>query len=344
MDIAIDLGSDRTRVFIQNKGKVLDEASVITYDVDTNEIYAVGDEAYRMIGKTPVGIRAVHPLDSGVIAQSELVEDMVSILLKEVCSVKVVMPRVVTAIPCDVTEVEKRAVVNAVSSFGVRKVYLIESPKAAALGCGVDISTPHGVMVADIGSGTADIAVMSLGGISVSKSVKRAGSKMDDDIVKYIRKKYNLIIGTNMAESCKIEVGCVKIPKEEKTFKVKGRDAVTGMPKFVEVGYADIKQAVEETAMGIVGAIKDVLEQTPPELIGDIYSDGIILTGGLAKLTGLAKLISEETKIKVRVHKTPQDCVIMGCGAAIAYMAEADKAAAGNFEGKGGLSPLLAAY
>ena len=167
---------------------------------------------------------------------------------------------------------------------------------------------------------------------------------MDDDIVRYIRKKYNLIIGTNMAESCKIEVGCVKIPKEEKTFKVKGRDAVTGMPKFVEVGYADIKQAVEETAMGIVGAIKDVLEQTPPELIGDIYSDGIILTGGLAKLTGLAKLISEETKIKVRVHKTPQDCVIMGCGAAIAYMAEADKAAAGNFEGKGGLSPLLAAY
>ena len=189
MDIAIDLGSDRTRVFIENKGKVLDEASVVTYDIDTDEIYAVGDEAYAMIGKTPVGIKAVHPLDSGVIARSELVEDMVSILLKEVCSVKVVMPRVITAVPCDVTEVEKRAVVNAVSSFGVRKVFLIESPKAAALGCGIDITSPHGVLIADIGSGTADIAVLSLGGISVSKTVKHAGSAMDEEIVKYISEK-----------------------------------------------------------------------------------------------------------------------------------------------------------
>jgi len=179
MDIAIDLGSDRTRVFIENKGKVLDEASVITYDIDTGEIYAVGNDAYDMIGKTPVGIRAVHPLDSGVIAQSGLVEDMVSILLQEVCTVKVVKPRVVTAIPCDLTEVEKRAMVNAVSTFGARGVYLIESPKAAALGCGIDITSPHGVLVADIGSGTADIAVISLGGISVSKSVKHAGNAMD---------------------------------------------------------------------------------------------------------------------------------------------------------------------
>lgn len=188
MDIAIDLGSDRTRVFIENKGKVLDEASVITYDIDTGEIYAVGNDAYDMIGKTPVGIRAVHPLDSGVIAQSGLVEDMVSILLQEVCTVKVVKPRVVTAIPCDLTEVEKRAMVNAVSTFGARGVYLIESPKAAALGCGIDITSPHGVLVADIGSGTADIAVISLGGISVSKSVKHAGNAMDAEIIKYIRK------------------------------------------------------------------------------------------------------------------------------------------------------------
>lgn len=317
MDIAIDLGSDRTRVFIENKGKVLDEASVVTYDIDTDEIYAVGDEAYRMIGKTPVGIRAVHPLDSGVIAQSELVEDMVSILLKEVCTVKVVMPRVVTAIPCDVTEVEKRAVVNAVSSFGVRRVYLIESPKAAALGCGIDITSPHGVMIADIGSGTAEIAVLSLGGIAVSKSIKQAGSAMDNEIVKYVRKQYNLIIGTNMAESCKKEIGCVKVPAEPLTFRVKGRDAVSGLPRYVEVSSEEIKNAIEEIALGIVNAIKDVLEKTPPELTSDIYTDGIILTGGLAKLSGFARLVSEATKLRVRVHKSAADCVIMGCGRAI---------------------------
>lgn len=338
MDIAIDLGSDRTRVFIENKGKVLDEASVVTYDIDTDEIYAVGDDAYAMIGKTPMGIKAVHPLDSGVIAESDLVENMVSILLKEVCTVKVVMPRVVTAIPCEVTEVEKRAVVNAVSSFGVRRVYLIESPKAAALGCGVDITSPHGTLIADIGSGTADIAVLSLGGISVSKSVKHAGHTMDEEIVKFIRKKYNLIIGTNMAEKCKKAVGCVKVPVEEKTFRVKGRDAVSGLPRFVDVTSSEIKEPVFETALEIVGAIKDVLEKTPPELIGDIYTDGIILTGGLAKLTGLARLISESTKLRVRVHKEASDCVIMGCGKAIKYINDAEKPQ------QGGLSPLLAAY
>ena len=338
MDIAIDLGSDRTRVFIENKGKVLDEASVITYDIDTGEIYAVGDEAYKMIGKTPVGIKAIHPLDGGVIAQSELVENMVSILLKEVWSVKIIMPRVVTAIPCDVTEVEKRAVVNAVSSFGVRKVYLIESPKAAALGCGVDITSPHGIMIADIGSGTADIAVLSLGGISVSKTVRHAGYAMDEEIVKYIRKKYNLIIGTNMAESCKMAIGCVKTPAESQSFRVKGRDAVSGLPRFVEVSSEEIKEAIEEIAFEIVNAIKDVLENTPPELIGDIYTDGIILTGGLAKLGGFARLISESTKIRVRVHKSPSDCVIMGCAKATKFISEANNSKSSH------ISPLFAAY
>ena len=336
MDIAIDLGSDRTRVFIENKGKVLDEASVITYDIDTGEIYAVGNDAYDMIGKTPVGIRAVHPLDSGVIAQSGLVEDMVSILLQEVCTVKVVKPRVVTAIPCDLTEVEKRAMVNAVSTFGARGVYLIESPKAAALGCGIDIISPHGVLVADIGSGTADIAVISLGGISVSKSVKHAGNAMDAEIVKYIRKKYGLIIGTNMAEACKKAVGCVITPTEEKTFKVKGRDAVSGLPRFVMVTSSEIKEAIEEIADGIVGAIKDVLESTPPELIGDIYTDGVILTGGLAKLGGFARKVSEATRLRVRVHKYSEDCVIMGCGKAMKYIGAADA--------ENGISPILVAY
>jgi rod shape-determining protein MreB len=335
MNIAIDLGSDRTRVFIEGKGKVLDEASVITYDVDSHEIFAVGDEAYSMIGKTPVGIRAAHPLDSGVIAQSDLVEKMVMVLFGEVCKVKIVNPRIVAAVPCELTEVEKRAVVNAVSACGARGVHLIETPKAAALGCGFDINSPHGVFIADLGAGTADIGVLSLGGISVSKSVKKAGSVMDDEIVKYIRKQYNLIIGTNMAEACKKAVGCVLVPAEQKTFRVKGRDAVSGLPRYVDVTSAEIKGAIEETAAEIVTAIRDVLEKTPPELISDIYTDGIFLTGGLAKLTGFAKLISDSTKLRVRVHKYAPDCVIMGCGKAIGFM---DKPVAQ------GISPLMTAY
>ena len=335
MNIAIDLGSDRTRVYIENRGKVLDEASVITYDVDTHEIFAVGDEAYAMIGKTPVGIRAAHPLDGGVIAQSDLVEDMVDILLSEVCTVKISNPRVVTAIPCELTEVEKRAVVNAVSTFGARRVYLIETPKAAALGCGIDITSPHGVFIADIGSGTADIAVLSLGGMSVSKSVKKAGSAMDEEIVKYIRKQYGLIIGTNMAEACKKAVGCVAPPAPPQTFRVKGRDAVSGLPRYVDVGGEEIMGAVAEIANNIATAIRDVLERTPPELISDIYTDGIILTGGLAKLQVFARLVGAATKLRVRVHKYAPDCVIMGCGKAIGYI---DRAPAQ------GVSPLLTAY
>ena len=338
MNIAIDLGSDRTRVFIENKGKVLDEASVITYDIDTNEIYAVGDDAYAMIGKTPLGIRAAHPMDSGVIAQSDLVEEMVDIMMRELCPVKISNPRVITAIPCALTEVEKRAVVNAVSFFGARKVYLIETPKAAALGCGADITSPHGVFIADIGSGTADIGVLSLGGLSASKSVKHAGSAMDEAIVKYVRKEYNLVIGTNMAESCKKAIGCVvSLPKQE-TFRVKGRDAISGLPRYVDVTSEEIKGAIEEIAKEIVTAIRDVLEQTPPELISDISTDGIILTGGLAKLKGMAQLVGLTTKLKVRVHKYAPDCVIMGCGKAIKYIPYADK------EMVSGISPLLTAY
>lgn len=338
MDIAVDLGSDRTRVFIENKGIVLDEASVVAFDVDTYDIVGVGNEAYKMIGKTPAVIRAMHPIDDGVISRSELVEDMVSILIKEVSPSKVTMPRVVASIPSEVTEVEKRAVVNAVSSIGVRKVYLIEAPKAAAMGCSLDITSPHGILIADVGSGTADIAVLSLGGISVSKCIKSAGCAMDEEIVKYIRKEHNLIIGTNMAEACKKAVGCVKIPKEPKLFRVKGRDAVSGLPKFIDVGYAEIKPVIEDIALNIIRAIKDVLEQTPPELVGDIYTDGIILTGGLAKLTGFARLLSESTKLKVRVHKAAADCVINGCGKAIEYIDHPEKIQ------PGAVNPLIEAF
>jgi len=336
MNIAIDLGSDRTRVYIENQGKVLDEASVITYDVDTHQVFAVGDAAYAMIGKTPVGIRAAHPIDAGVIAQSDLVEEMVDILLDEVCPVRITSPHVIASIPCELTEVEKRAVVNAVSIIGAKRVFLIETPKAAALGCGMNINSPHGVFIADIGSGTADIGVLSLGGISIAKSVKKAGSAMDEEIVKYIRKQYNLVIGTNMAETCKKAVGCVALPAPPETFRVKGRDAVTGLPRYVDVGGEEIMEPIKEIADNIVGAIRDVLEQTPPELISDIYTDGIILTGGLAKLRGFARLVGSATKLRVRVHKYAADCTIMGCGKAIRYMDNPDIGA--------GVSPLMTAY
>ena len=329
MNIAIDLGSDRTRVYIENQGKVLDEASVITYDVDTHQVFAVGDAAYAMIGKTPVGIRAAHPIDAGVIAQSDLVEEMVDILLDEVCPVRITSPHVIASIPCELTEVEKRAVVNAVSIIGAKRVFLIETPKAAALGCGMNINSPHGVFIADIGSGTADIGVLSLGGISIAKSVKKAGSAMDEEIVKYIRKQYNLVIGTNMAEACKKAVGCVALPAPQETFRVKG-------PRYVDVGGEEIMEPIKEIADNIVGAIRDVLEQTPPELISDIYTDGIILTGGLAKLRGFARLVGTATKLRVRVHKYAADCTIMGCGKAIRYMDNPDIGA--------GVSPLMTAY
>ncbi len=338
MDIAMDLGSCRTRIFIDKKGKVLDEASVAAYNVNTNEIIAVGDEAYAMLGKTPDSINAVFPIENSVISESNLIEDTINILLKHVCTSKIVMPRVVAAIPGDITEVEKRAVVNAISSFGVRRVYLIENTKAAAMGSGADIMSPYGTMIADLGGGTSNIAVLSLGGISVSKCIKLGGNILDDEIVKYIKNKYSLIIGNSMAENCKKAIGCLVEPEEETTFRVKGRDAVGGLPRFVDVTASEIMNVLLPPAMEIVGAIKDVLEETPPELIGDIYTDGIIITGGLARIKGFAKLIANSTGIAVKIADNPEDCVINGCGKAISYISEVEKNA------KTELHPLMAAY
>lgn len=338
LDIAIDLGSSRTRVFADKKGKVLDEASVAAYNVVSNEIIAVGDEAYAMIGKTPDSINAVCPINNSVISEQNLMEDTINIMLKHVCTSKIVMPRVVAAIPGEITEVEKRAVVNAISSFGVRRVYLIENTKAAAMGSDVDIMSPHGIMVADIGGGTTNVAVLSLGGISVSKCAKVGGNKMDNEIVKHLKNKYSLIIGTSMAEKCKRAIGCLKKPEEEVAFRVKGRDAMSGLPRYIDITATELMGVIMGCAMEIVTAIKDVLESTPPELIGDIYSDGMIITGGLAKIKDFDTLISENTGIKVRVAENPEDCVINGCGKAIEYIGEVEKNV------KSDINPLMAAY
>ena len=338
MDIALDMGTCNSRVYIKGKGKVLDEPSVITYDSIENEIIAAGSEAYRMLGKTPSRIHAVFPMENGVIAELDLVEEMIDIFLSQVCSSKVIMPRVVASIPGDVTEVEKRAMVNSISSFGVRRVYLIESAKAAAMGAGLDIMSAHGCMIADLGGGTADIAVMSLGGISVGRTLKEVGKHMDDEIIKYVRRKYSLIIGTATAEQCKNSIGCVIPPLEDKVFRVKGRDTMRGLPRFVDLKASEVYEAISETAMGIVKGIKDVLEKTPPELIGDIYTDGITLSGNLSKLYGMKELIETNTKVQVHLAENASDCVVKGCATAIDYIADVESADKTN------VNPLLAAY
>lgn len=337
MDIALDLGTANTRIRIDADANFIDQPSVIAYDVDTNEIISFGEEAYKMLGKTSNRINVVFPLEGGVIAESGLVEELINTFLCEVCTSRVVMPRVVACIPGEITEVEKRAVVNAISSFGVRRVLLIESTKAAAFGCDLDIMSPHGVMLANMGAGTVDIAVMTLGGVSVNKTIKNAGNAMDEEIIKYARRKHNLIIGKAMAKECKENIACVIKPKEELTFRLKGRDALRGLPKWVDVTSTEIMHVIASIGAEIVTGIVDILENTPPELIGDIHEDGITITGGLSKLIGMRELLEKETGIRVKQAVNPQDAVINGCYKATFYIDEAEQQ-------KSSLNPLMMVY
>ena len=337
MDIALDLGTANTRIRVENDGLIIDEPSVISYDKTTNEILAFGNEAYQMLGRTSNRIDVVFPLDSSVIAQSGLVEELINIFLCEVCKSKVVMPRVLACIPGEITEVQKRAIVNAISSFGVRRVLLLESTKAAAFGCGLNIMSPHGTMVADMGAGSADIAVMTLGGVSVGKTIKIAGNEMDEEIIKYARRQHNLVIGKAMAKSCKEAIGTVMYENEEKTFRLKGRDSLRGLPKFVDVKASEIMEVIFDIAKNIAIAIADVLEDTPPELLSDIHTDGITITGGLAKLRGMKQLIENATNMRVNTVHNPSDCVVNGLYKAIDYIDEAEAQ-------KNSLNPLMMVY
>ena len=337
MDIALDLGTAYTRLRTKDEENAISEPSVIAYNAETNEILAYGEEAYQMYGRTSQKIKVVFPLEGGVIAESGLVEELVNIYMGEVCKSRTIMPRVVACIPGEITEVEKRAIVGAISSFGVRRVLLIESSKAAAFGAGLDIMSPHGVMVADLGAGTADIAVMTLGGIAVTKTIKTAGNAMDDEIIKYVRRQHGLIIGKAMARACKEAIACVIKPKEEKTFRLKGRDALRGLPRFVDVSSADIMRAIADIGVHIISSIVDVLEDTPPELIGDIHEDGITITGGLSKIYGMKELLEKETGIKVHIARDPDNCVVRGCYAATRYIEEAQMT-------QSSLNPLMTVY
>ena len=320
LDVAIDLGTSRTRIFLEGKGKVVDEPSVITVDLNTDNIIAVGEEAYNMLGRTSERFNAVYPLSGGVISDLGLVEAMVSSLLRRVVSSKIGMPRAVACVPGEITDVEKRAVVNAISCAGIRRVCLVEEPVAAAIGAGLDIDSPHGSFVVDVGGGTTDLAVISLSGIAVSRSIKQAGNIMDEEIIKYVKRRYNMLIGKRTAEEAKINIGCVVPGMASGKFRIKGRNMITGMPAWTLLDADEMVEPLRETANAIVRQIQDVLEETPPELIGDIHTDGIILTGGASQLAGLDTLIKATTNLRVTVAENPGDCVVNGCGASLKYI------------------------
>lgn len=320
IDVGIDLGTSVTKIYTKDRGVVLNEPSIVAVDRDTEELLAIGSDAYRMLGRTSDRVAAVYPLHDGVISNYDLAEEMINSYVKMVCGNKMFMPRVVVCVPIGITEVERRAVVDALRSAGARKVCLIEAAIAAALGAELDIARPYGRMVCDIGGGTTDIGVLSLNGSAVSDSIKIAGNTFDAAIIKQIKQKHNLIIGPRTAENIKKELGGM-FPRDRLLVGiVKGRDAATGMPRQIEVTSDELMEALEEPGILICRAIQNVLERTPPELMGDIYESGIILTGGSSMLYGMDKLIAKKTHLRVLVSHDPQMCVVLGTGQALAFM------------------------
>ncbi len=320
-EVGIDLGTANVLVYVEGKGIVLQEPSVVAVNRDTKEILAVGNEAKRMIGRTPGNIFAVRPLRDGVISDYDMTEKMLQYFIRKTCgTTRFFKPRLIVCVPSGVTEVEKRAVKEAALQAGGRNVYLIEEPVAAAIGAGIDITAPEGVMIIDIGGGTTDIAVISMGGIVTSASVKIAGDKFDEYIIKYLRKNHNLHIGDRTAEMLKREVGTAYADENLSYALCKGRDLVTGLPRSVEVSSEEVMEALREPLDVICEAVHNVLEKTPPELAADIGDAGIILTGGGAYLKGLDKRIEERTGIAVRVAADADFCVAKGTGASLKYM------------------------
>ncbi len=316
-DIGIDLGTATVIAYAKGKGIVLREPSVVAVDNNTGEVLAVGKEARRMLGRTPGNIVATRPLRDGVISNYTVTEKMLKYFINRVCGKFIFAPRIMICIPSQVTEVEKKAVIDAASQAGARKVYLIEEPIAAAIGAGIDISKPCGNMVVDIGGGTTDIAVISLGGSVVSTSLKVAGDKFDEAIVKYIRKKHNVVIGERTAEELKINIGCVYPKIQDMEMDIRGRDLATGLPKTITVRSSEMLEALIEPAMQVVEAVHSVLERTPPELAADISDRGIYMTGGGCLIDGLDKLLQEQLGLNVMIAEDAVSCVALGTGKAL---------------------------
>lgn len=316
-DIGIDLGTATVLAFVKGKGIVLREPSVVAVNNTTGEVLAVGQEARRMLGRTPGNIVATRPLKDGVISDYTVTEKMLKYFINKICGRTIFSPRIMICIPSQVTEVEKKAVIDAAAQAGARKVYLIEEPIAAAIGAGIDISKACGNMIVDIGGGTTDVAVISLGGSVVSTSLKVAGDKFDEAVVKYIKKKHNIIIGDRTAEDLKINIGCVYPRIQDTEMDIRGRDLSTGLPKTITIHSSEMLEALMEPALQVVDAVHSVLERTPPELIADISDKGIYMTGGGSLVDGLDKLLQEKTGINVMIANDTVSCVALGTGKAL---------------------------
>ena len=319
-DIGIDLGTATVIAYVKGKGIVLREPSVVAVNNITGEVLAVGHEARRMLGRTPGNIVATRPLREGVISDYTVTEKMLKYFISKIGGRFLFAPRIMICIPSQVTEVEKKAVIDAASNAGARKVYLIEEPIAAAIGAGIDISKPCGNMIVDIGGGTTDIAVISLGGTVVSTSIKIAGDDFDEAIVRYMRKKHNLLIGERTAEEIKIQIGSAYKRPEVVTLDVRGRNLVTGLPKTITVTSDETEEALKEATSQIVEAVHSVLEKTPPELAADIADRGIVLAGGGCLLQGLEELIEEKTGINTMTAEDPMTAVAIGTGKFIEFL------------------------
>lgn len=319
-DIGIDLGTATILVYVKTRGIVLREPAVVAIDKNTNEVLAVGHEARKMLGRTPGNIIAIRPLKDGVISDYTITEKMLKYFISKVSDASIIKPRIMICIPSGITEVEKKAVKDAAFHAGARKVYLIEEPIAAAIGAGIDITKPYGSMILDIGGGTTDIAVIALGGAVKSKSIKVAGDKFDEAIVRFIKRRHNVIVGERTAEDIKINIGCVYPKNTEEKMSIKGRHLVTGLPVEIEVTSGEMLEALEIPANQILEAIHNVLEETPPELSADISDRGIYITGGGGLIYGLDKLIEARTNIPVMIAEDAISCVAMGTGKALNHI------------------------
>ena len=343
-DIGIDLGTASVLVFKKNRGIVLHEPSVVAMDRNSKKIIAVGEQARQMLGRTPGHIVAVRPLKEGVIADYDMTERMLTYFIKKVVGNRLFFkPRVVVCIPTGATEVEERAVRQATLSSGAKKSFIIEEPVAAALGAGINISEATGNMVVDIGGGTSDIAVLSLGGIVCNASLRIGGDKFDEAIIRYVRREYNLMIGDRTAENLKINVGCAYITEENrgKAMDIRGRDLLTGLPKTVSITAEESLIALEESVEALIEGVKKVLEVTPPELAADIVNNGIIMTGGGSLLYGLDILLSKETNLPVLIADEAISCVAKGTGKALLEMKVLAKTGGAKRRNRGGARPVL---
>jgi rod shape-determining protein MreB len=317
LDIGIDLGTANTLVNVRGKGIVINEPSWVAIDKKSRRPLAIGAEAKEMVGRTPANVVAIRPLRDGVISEFEITQAMLEYFIGRAHQQSIVpipRPRVVIGIPSGATEVEKRAVFDASMSAGARETYLIEEPTAAALGSGLPIADVHGSMIVDIGGGTTEVAILSMGGIVVSRSLRVAGDEMDQDIVLYIRNKYNLLIGERMAEQIKIAVGSAYPLPSEKTMTARGRNLVTGLPEAVEVSSVEIREAIAGSVQVILDTIKDALDEAPPEIVADLIEIGICLSGGGSQLNGLAERLTDELRLRVWVAEDPMTCVARGAG------------------------------